>query len=100
MPNIHVGTINSSGPTNALVGTSSAIAVAAVINRVGLILTNVSSGTVFLGLQNTTATLNAGIVLTPNGGTWSMDEYSFTNDQINAVAYNAGSVMCIQEFIR
>ena len=100
MPNIHVSTINASAPANVLVGTTSAAAIAENINRVGLVLTNVSSSTMYLGLAGNTAVLVSGITLTPNGGVWSMDEYSYNNEAINAISHTAGSVLAFQEFIR
>lgn len=95
-----LGTINASAPTNALIGTGSGKAVAENINRVGLILTNISTSTMYLALMNFTATLNAGIVLTPNGGVWTMDAFNFNNSQINAVAHSANNILSILEFIR
>ncbi len=100
MPNLYVGTISASGPTNTLVGSSSAQALAGNNLRAGLVLTNISTSTIYLGLQDTTAKLNAGIVLLPNGGSWVMDEYTYNNDPINAIAHSAGNILCIQEFVR
>ena len=100
MPNLYVGTISASAPTNTLVGVASAQAVAANNLRAGLVLTNISGSTVYLGLQNATATLHAGIALLPSGGTWTMDEYTYNNDPVNAIAHSAGNILCIQEFLR
>lgn len=100
MPNLLTGTINPSAPTNAIAGVSSAQLVASNNNRVGLVLVNVSSSTVYLGLNNATATINAGIVLGPNGGVWVMGEYTYNNGTINAIGHAAGNVVCVQEFVR
>ena len=97
--NIH-GTINASPPTNVLIGTSNAQVVAENLNRQGLIVTNLSNSTMYLGLMDMTATLHAGIVLIPNGGTWTMDEYNYNNSKINAIAHSSGNILSIQEFIR
>lgn len=100
MPNFHVGTINASGPTNALAGSSSGLLISENNNRVGLVVTNLSTSTIYLGLQGASATLHAGIALNPSGGTWVMDEYSFHTGQINVVAHSAGNIVSLQEFIR
>lgn len=98
--NILVGTISVAVPTSVAVGVTSGEAVAMNTNRAGLILVNISAGTIYLGLGGMAATLNAGIVLLPNGGSWSMDEYTYNNEQVNAVAHFALSNLAIQEFIR
>ncbi len=100
MPNILTGPINASAPINTLVGVASAQAVAANNNRQGLVLTNISDGTIYLGLDGNSAVLNSGIVLLPSGGAWSMDEYSFNSSAVTAIAHSAGSILTIQEFIR
>lgn len=100
MPNFHVGTINASPPSNVLVGSSSGQIIAENINRQGLVLVNLSSSTVYLGLDANTAVLNAGIVLMPNGGAWVMDEYNYNNRQVTGIAHSANNIVTIQEFIR
>ena len=95
MPSILVGTINATTPTSIAVGTTSGTAIVENINRVGLVLVNTSANTMFLAF-GTAATLNAGIVLTPNGGSWSMDEYAYSNQQVNAVSFATGSNLAIQ----
>ena len=100
MSNLNVFPINASPPTNVLIGTTDTVAVAENLNRQGLILTNVSGSTIYLALMGMRSTLHAGIALTPNGGTWSMDEYNFNNSAINAIAHSAGNILAIQEFIR
>lgn len=94
-----LGTINASPPTNALVGTTPSVVVAENINRVGLILTNLSTGTIYIGIGNT-STLNAGIVITKDGGNWNMDRHTFSNQGISAVGHGANLIISIQEFIR
>lgn len=100
MPNILVGTVNASAPTGASVGTTSAELVAANNDRVGLVITNLADGTIYLGLSGNSATINAGIVVLGAGGNWSMEEYNYTNEAIAAVAHSANSQVAIQEFIR
>lgn len=94
-----LGTINASAPTNALVGTTPGVIVPANNDRVGLILTNLSTGTIYIGINNT-STLNAGIVITKDGGNWNMDKFTFSNQGISAVGHSANLIIAIQEFIR
>lgn len=99
MPNFHSGTIQPQAPAQVSVGASSTTLVAANTDRVGLIVVNISSGTIYLGLNNA-AVLGAGIALNANGGVWVMDEYSYTNDVINAIAHSANTAVSIQQFVR
>jgi hypothetical protein len=88
--------LTPSSPTSASVGVASASALAANASRKGLVLTNLSVNNISFGL-GTTAVLNSGITLTPNG-TWVMDEYTFCTSQIFAIAGGASSTLAIQEF--
>ena len=97
--NIH-GTINASPPSNVLIGATDTVAVAENLGRQGLVLTNISTSTIYLALMGMRSTLHAGIVLTPNGGAWTMDEYNYNNSTVNAIAHSAGNILSIQEFIR
>ena len=99
MPDFHVGTINAQVPSAAGVGTVSEVIVAENVDRVGLMITNISDGTIYLGIGNT-ATLKAGIVITPGGGAWSMDEYSYSNQAITAIAHSSTLIIAFQQFIR
>jgi hypothetical protein len=100
VPNYHTGTINASAPTQVAVGIASGTVVAQNLDRQGLVLTNLSSGTIYLGLAGNTAVLGSGIVLSANGGVWTMDEYNYNNEAITAIAHAAGSALAVQEFIR
>jgi len=88
--------LTSNSPTAATVGVTSAQALASNANRKGLVLTNTSSANISLGF-GAAAVLNSGITLYP-GGTFSMDEYSFTTAAINAIASVAASNLGIQEW--
>lgn len=100
MPNIYVGQITANAPANTLVLSSSDAVVPANIDRVGLVLTNLSSSTVYLGLNGRYAVLNKGISLNPNGGVWTMDDYTFNNEKVSAIANTTNSVLAVQEFVR
>jgi len=97
MPNLYTGTINGREPSRAGVGTTSEVVVPENMTRTGLVFTNISDQTIYLGVGHT-ATLKAGIVLTPAGGVWSMDEFSYNKQAITAIAHSSTLVVAIQEF--
>ena len=97
MPNIYLGTINGNSPGREGVGTSSVVILPDNPNRSGLIVTNISDQTVYIGIGQT-ATLNAGIVLTSAGGVWSMDDYTYSKEAITAIGHVSTLVVAFQEF--
>ena len=98
MPNLMVGAITASAPSKTLILTSSDTIVAANLNRVGLVLTNLSNGTIYLGLSGRYAVLNSGIAIAPFGGVWLMDDYTFNKEKISGIGDTNNSIMAIQEF--
>lgn len=88
--------ITANSPTNVSVGVATTALVATNANRKGLIIMNLSTATVSLGI-GVSAVLNSGITLYP-GGIWTMDEYSFNTAAINAIAGTAASSVAYQEF--
>jgi hypothetical protein len=88
--------LTASVPTFATVGVASAEAIAANASRKGLILVNTSNNDISLGI-GAAAVLNRGITLQP-GGSWTMNEHSFTTAAVNAIASAAASNLAIQEF--
>ena len=100
MPNIHTSQISASAPTNALVGATSSVIVASNTARAGLVVTNLSSSTMYLGLGGHTAVLNSGKILPANGGVWFMDDYTYNNEAVSAIAHSANNIISIQEFTR
>lgn len=95
-----VSTKNSLGannPTSATVGITSATILNNNTSRKGLVLTNISTNTISIGI-GTAALLYKGISLTP-GGTWTMGEYTFYTGSIQAIASAASSELAIQEFV-
>lgn len=90
-------TLTPSAPTQAAVGVASAVVVAQNGSRKGLILVNTSVAYISLGF-NCDAVLYNGITLNPNGGTYVMDEYDFTNVLVKAIASAAASNLAIQEY--
>jgi len=87
-----------SAPTAASVGIVSAQALAANANRKGLFLVNTSTNYISIGLGSA-AVLYSGITLSPSGGSFWMDEYSFTTSAVNAIASGAASNLAIQEMV-
>lgn len=88
--------LTANAPTTVSVGTTSTTIVAANASRKGLIIQNISVSQVSIGI-GTTASLGNGITLYP-GGTWYMDEFSFSAAQINGDAAVAASAVTVQEF--
>jgi hypothetical protein len=97
MPSFETGSVTPAAPTNVGVGAASTSVVAFNADRKGLVLVNISANKIYLAFDNT-ASLYKGIALTPNGGAWSMDDYTFCVTAINAIAEGADSTLCIQEF--
>lgn len=88
--------LTAASPSAASIGIASGTLLATNANRKGLVLTNTSIAKISIGL-GVTAVLNSGITLYP-GGTWVMDELTFTTAQLNAIASIAASNVAIQEF--
>lgn len=82
-------------PATYSVTSSSGQAVASNTNRKGLVIINLGAVNVSFGC-GTTAALNSGITLTPNG-TWVMDQFTFTTLAINAIC-STTSTLSIQEY--
>ena len=85
-------------PTSASVGVASGQLLAANTSRMGLTLVNTSVNTISIGI-GATAVLNSGITLNASGGTWVMDEVTFSTAAINAIAGAASSNIAIQQFV-
>lgn len=90
--------LTPAAPANATVGVASAEAVAARTTRKGLVLVNTSANWIFLGFGANAAVVNKGISLSPNGGSWTMDEHTFTRQAVNAIAEAGGSNLGVQEY--
>jgi len=89
--------LTASSPTAATIGTSSGTALAANTSRKGAVFTNTSANRISFGI-GVAAVLDSGITLNP-GGVWSMDEYTFSQVLITAIASGASSNLAIQEFV-
>lgn len=83
--------------TAVSVGTASTSTVASNANRAGLILVNTSTARISCTVG--TAVLNSGVSLFP-GGTWTMDQYTFTTAAIACIAGAAASNISVQEFTK
>lgn len=85
-------------PTNAVVSTVSAQAVAANGARKGLHLRNTSTAGQRISLSmNGAATLDDGITLYPQD-VFEMGEYDFDQGAVNAIASSASARLSVQEF--
>lgn len=87
---------SAAAPATATVGITSAQALAANVNRKGLVLINLSANRISLGFGSA-AVLNSGITLLP-GGVYNMDGYLGSTAAVNAIASAASSVLAIQEY--
>lgn len=79
-----------------LATTTSGQAVAANAGRRGMVIVNLGTVNVALGLGEA-AIDNRGIVLVPNG-TWTMDNHTYTTAAVNAKAASTTANLGIQEF--
>ena len=89
--------VSADTPVSVTVGVASGSVLAQNNNRKGATFVNLSTNRISFGLGQA-AVLNKGITLMPNGGTWSMDQFTFTTVQIFAIAAGAGSELSVQEF--
>jgi hypothetical protein len=87
----------ANAPTFATVGTTSSEIIAANIDRKGLVLVNDSTKICYLAFGDT-AVIGRGIRLNANGGSFTMQESTFTTQSVNAIATYINSNMTIQEF--
>lgn len=102
MPNFNIGTINGFEPRQTDVDTASKTILAGSptggTTRVGIVLTNLSDGTIYLAFGAYAAVVGSGIPLLGSGGNWSMDEFSYTKESIQAIAHSNNAHLAIQEF--
>lgn len=92
------GGLTPSAPAAASVGVASAEEIAANTSRKGLVCVNTSANAISLAFGTNDAVLNSGITLNASGGTWVMDEHTFTTQAVNGIAGGAASNMAVQEF--
>lgn len=84
--------------TAAVSSTSSPVVAANPLRR-GLIIVNTgTTEPVSLSINGDSAVAGSGLTLMPNGGTWNMDEYSFTVESVEAITASGTSNLSIQEF--
>lgn len=89
-------TLSPNSPSGVSIGLSSTSVLSANSSRKGATIMNTSTATISFGL-GAPAVLNSGITLVP-GGCWTMDQYTFTQGSINAIASVAASNLSVQEF--
>ncbi len=94
----------SSTPTSLVAAAPATVAVttdaqilAGAATRAGLVIVNIGSKNVYLGL-GATAVVNSGITLMAGGGTWVMDDRTFYTGAIRAIADTGGSTLSLQQF--
>lgn len=99
MAGLYTSTVSAAAPLQVGVDTTSAEVVAENYSRVGLLLTNLSTGTMYLGFGTNPAMIGSGAALLPSGGSFSMDDYSYTKEAVNAIAHADNSLLAIQEYV-
>jgi len=100
VPIVHILTrtnLGADAPTFVSVGVASGEVLARDVTRRGAIFVNTSANRISFGI-GVAAVLDSGITLYPNGGTWMMNEQSFTLEAINAIASGADSNLAVQVF--
>jgi hypothetical protein len=88
-------TPNAAGSAN--VSTSSAQVLGVNANRTGFVCTNLATNNIYLAFNGNAAALNSGVALLP-GASFSMDDYSYTTGQINAISTSVTNALSYQEF--
>ncbi len=89
--------LTANSPTNVTCNSATTALVSSNTSRKGLVITNTGSEDVFIGI-GASAEVNKGIYLVAGGGTWAMDEYTFTTQAINGITTTSTSNVSIQEF--
>lgn len=99
MPNLFTGTVEAQPPTQIDVDTVSKTIIVDTPTRTGLVLTNLSDGTIYIAFGANPAVLNSGIAVLPGGGNFSMDEFVYSKEIVSAIAHTNNSLLAIQEFV-
>jgi len=90
--------LTAGAPFAVSVGAASGAAVAGNASRKGLELVNThATAIISLGFDGNAAVLYSGVTLYPNGGSYQMDEYSFSTGAISAISSVAGANLAGQE---
>ncbi len=88
--------ITGNAPTAVSVGVTSTSVLASNTSRKGLVVVNTSANIISLGLDGAAAVLNSGITLVPYG-VWVMDDMTYSQGAIHAIASGASSNLSVQE---
>ena len=91
----NIGTGQAVGSTS--VGTSTTEIVAANTNGAFILLANTGTTDVFIGID-VAATLDTGILVSKNGGSFVMDATALSTGAINGITSTGTSVVVFQEF--
>lgn len=89
--------LTANAATTVTCGATTTVLLAANASRKGLVIVNTGVKDIFIGI-GASAVLNQGIYLVANGGTWVMDDYTFTTQAINGITTSSTSNISIQEF--
>ena len=89
--------LTASAPTAVPIGVTTTLVIASNAARRGLYLSNTSTNRISIAFGHP-AVLDSGITIYPQGLFW-MDAFSFSTDEVNAIAAGAGSNLAIQELV-
>lgn len=92
--------VAGAAPVQVGVTSSSTTVLTANYDRYGLIMTNMSDGTMYLAFGANAAVVGSGIPVLPGGGNFSMDSFSFTKGAIQAINHTGTGLLAIQEFVQ
>ena len=85
-------------PVQKGVLTTSSEILAENYSRSGVVLMNLSDSTVYISF-NSSAVLGSGMAILPFGGSWTMNDYTYSKESIEAISHSTSSLLGIQEFV-
>ena len=89
--------MTANAATSVTCAATTTVLIASNASRKGLVITNTGARNIFIGI-GASAVLNQGIFLVQGGGSWVMDDYTFTTQAINGITTTSTSIIAIQEF--
>ena len=98
MPNLYAFTSSGDTPRQRGIGTTSTKVLDDTPSRQGLVMVNLSDGTVYIAFGNS-AVVGSGIAILPFGGAFTMSDYTFSKEIVEAIAQSAASHLAVQEFL-
>ena len=98
MSNIYVSPASGQTPRQRGVTTTSAEVLGDNPSRQGLVMVNLSDSTLYIAFGNS-AVVGSGLPILPYGGGFTMNDYTFCKESVEAIGTSAGQLLAIQEFV-